>query len=108
MNIHAELWIHQDEKGKYKEVIDMLESKRRDAIDYFYARKPENYYNSMLNIYNETSKERRNLINPYYYTLRKPLTMEELELLNQYVRVSVSDNDTGETYSLEEYLKKGE
>lgn len=95
------------QKAEYQEVISFFDTKRKDAIDYFYERKPgqDDQYN-MLDIGNMDALNKTSW-NDYYYDLRVPLSEEELKKLIPYFNESYAyDFNNGEEYELKDLLEK--
>ncbi|MBR2670034.1 MAG: hypothetical protein IKE36_09620 [Solobacterium sp.] len=93
---------------QYREVIDLLENKRKSAIDEFYTR-IEPQYSGYLGIWNSDKSLREGYEgDSYNYNTVIPFTEEELKLLDKYGHMTlfVPSYDDMNEISLSEFLER--
>lgn len=111
----VEIVIKNKDIAKSKELIDLIESKRKDSIDCYYESKENIYLGTgsiaINNDFNENSSDSliwRNAKDSYWYRLKESLTLDELKLINKYSKVEFQINGeiNSDFITLDELLSK--
>ena len=108
MEVDVTICIPVDQLEQYREVIDMMDRVRVQAIDDFYENPIQMYTNNNLRVFNSNEVDHYKPINYNSYRIHELLSEEELKVLNRYAPVVVSHAKGWEyapSMKLEEYLE---
>lgn len=109
VTVSFELVIDEKEKDKYAGQLELMEKIRKKAIDDAYAgrKEDENGYNGWLSFMNNNKLSGMNVwTNQFNYSVWTLFSEDELKTLDKYAETVVYDHESGEEYTLEQYLKK--
>ena len=104
-DFNLEIPVEEIHSSKYSEIIDLLETKRVDALNSYFENGEDYYTSNTLTVYSMNGTKS---IHCYNYCLNESFTLEELKKINTLTQVNVSyetQNHEWVTVSLDDYLK---